>query len=56
MTERPIIVESRNSTVPVILALIAAGVIAFALWFFVIDSDNEADGVGPEITVTTVAG
>lgn len=55
MTERPVIVERGNSAAAVILALVAAGVIAFALWFFVIDNDR-GDDVLPNITETSIGG
>ncbi len=56
MADGPVVVESSNSTALVILSLIAAGVIAFVLWFFVIDSDDQGDDVVPDITVSSVAG
>ncbi len=53
MTERPVVVEGSNSTALVIMSLIAAGVIAFALWFFVIE-DNSGDDLLPNVTETSV--
>ena len=53
MAERSVVVAGGTSTVPVILSLIAAGVIAFALWF-VVDNTNQGDDVVPDISVPTV--
>jgi len=48
-------VAGGNSAVPVILSLIAAGVIAFALWFMVENAD-QGDGVVPDVSVTSSVG
>lgn len=56
MAERQVVVANGNSAVPVILSLIAAGVIAFALWFFVIDQDDQGNDVVPDVSVTSSIG
>jgi len=40
--------------VPVILSLIAAGLIAFALWFLIGNNEDEGDTIVPEVTVTSL--
>ncbi len=56
MAERPVVVTDGNSAVPVILSLIAAGLIAFALWFFVTDNDDQGNEVVPDVSVTSSLG
>ena len=55
MAERSVVVAGGNLAVPVIMSLIAAGVIAFALWFMVENTDR-GDGVVPDVSVTSSVG
>lgn len=54
MADRPVVVANNSSVVPVILSLIAAALIAFTLWFFVFDSEDQPDNVVPDVTVTSL--